>query len=762
MTLFKPNLNIQNISSVFTEMPLEDVPDKLLWLMDHINESIFGIELQLLSGVVRSNLVTPPHIRFSEYSDRIDRKLHTDVFSFYEGHLSRPFFLPLYTAVNSNFLDAVIDIANTLHLGKESMLIQWLFRKHPHWKEKAIDMYSSYLMGNEYPLTFSAGRLVQEKLIQVLNRLAAYPTEKPYIQEVEDKILDIGFRSQLSIGVESKRADDIIQRLGTALRQYDSYNAIRLEKSFNKGIGKYVEECIVAHYTYHQILSKKEIATIFGKETETPKPIAASNSTAMETQTIEIESVYSESNSVIDILPRNPSKSVTVDENITTDIAEALKRVGIIKTARIYNPTVVAGPRLTVVQFDIPKGKTLTQIINKAKDIQAALGVPSLGVEQGTVPDTVQFTVPNQDSTIVGLRELLELESFHKFRQEHPLAFIVGVDEINNPIYLSLAQLVHLLVAGTTGSGKSVFLNSLIITLLSYHSPDELHFYLIDPKEVELQQYEELPHVKQIVTAMSTAFLVLFQLVKEMEKRYSLFREAGVKNIQLYNKQAQKPIPYIVCVVDEYADLKDTNPEVEDYIARLGQKARAAGIHLVIATQRPSTNVISGRVKAVIPNAISFNLNSNNHYKTVFGHGIGNLTLLGKGDGVMKIEGYPKELQRFQSPIISPDEAMEGQVYKTLVAHYKKLYPAKEQPKNVSSFLEQDEADEKLYRLKQIIANTRETRVSVLRDLLGVKASTLQELMATLVEEGWLIKHESKAKGYELIANEDTLSEWKD
>jgi S-DNA-T family DNA segregation ATPase FtsK/SpoIIIE len=243
-----------------------------------------------------------------------------------------------------------------------------------------------------------------------------------------------------------------------------------------------------------------------------------------------------------------------------------------------------------------------------------------------------------------------------------------------------------------------------------------------------------------------------------MENRYRLFKGAGVKNITLYNEKATKKMPYIVCVIDEYADLKDMFKEVETHLGRLGQKARASGIHLVIATQRPSADILSSRIKAVIPSAISFNLKNNKDYMTVFGKGINNLTLLGQGDGVMKIEGQAKEFQRFQSPILAPNESEEPEVYQRIKDYLSSGVVEKE---SLSVKESQEEEPNELYRLKQIIAETRETRVEPLRKELGIKNTRMKDLMTQLVKEGWLVKHPDKTRGYELVASNDVLSEWK-
>ncbi|AYJ74200.1 FtsK/SpoIIIE protein [Bacillus phage BSP15] len=744
--MLKVNSGYQNISNYFVET--QDVSTGLSRIIREVTDSLFGVEVIMSSGVVTKFLITPPHVRLGEDASSF-RESSVRGFTFYEGYLSRPHFLPLYGANKGQFLSDLEDIA--LYNG-ERLCIQLLFKKKFHWKEKALDMYASYLEGNDYPASSRIGRLIQEKTLSVLNRVASFESVNEYVPEVEEKLLSDGFQFQMRVAMQSEREDYLKSRVTQVLRAYDSHNSIRLYKQKHKQTETQYETCIMTSETGDQIISTKELFSLLGSQ-NVVAPQTASVSLSTPTVTKEI----------IKLLPEHPREEVHADESLVMNIAEALKRVGLIKMARVYNESVTAGIRLTVVQCDIPKGKNLSHIVQKGKDIQAALGVPSLGVEQGDTADTVKFVIPNNQPAVISLRELIGTANFQEYSKNNELAFAVGVDEVNNPIYLSLAKLVHLMVAGTTGSGKSVFLNSMITTLLVSYPPDRLRMTLIDPKQVELQQYKGFPHVDDVVTDMGGAAQVLEDLVMEMEKRYKTFKDNDVKNITLYNQKSSTPMPYTVCVIDEYADLVDTNKEVEEYIARLGQKARAAGIHLVIATQRPSSNILSGRIKANIPNAISFNLNTSVNYRTVFGTTIPYTGLLGKGDGVMKIEGYPKEFQRFQSAIIAPDEAEEEKVYKALIDYY----GGTEVSPEAEEVLEQPEQepeieDDHLYRLKQVIATTGETRVEPLRKALGVKTAKMKELMGKLVEEGWLVKHKERSKGYELVCPESILSEWRE
>jgi DNA segregation ATPase FtsK/SpoIIIE, S-DNA-T family len=752
-----------NISNYFVET--NDVSTDITSVLSQMKDSIFGLEIEMTEGVTNKLLITPPYARLREHAAQHYRETPTKEFTAYRGYLSKPFFLPLYGALEGQLLN---DLEEMILPDRGKLCMQWLFRRKYNWKEKALEMFQSYVNGNDFPAGSRIARRFQDKTLGILGKLMPFDPNE-YIEAAEEKILSEGFQFQLRVAIKSDQQKKILAQLQEIFKRYDSHNSLKLYRDKNKGFHSLYESCILEAETSEQILSTNELFSLLGGKSIAPVvPVA--------------QAVQRTVTDILQLLPLHPRESVQADESLIEQIAGALKRVGLVKQARLYNESITAGIRLTVVQADIPKGKNLTHLISKNKDIQAALGVPSIGIEQGDTPDTVKFVIPNDEPAIISLRELLELQEFQEYAKKNPLAFVVGVDEINNPIFLSLAKLVHLLVAGTTGSGKSVFVNSLIMALILNYGPDLLRFIMIDPKEVELQQYEGFPHVEKVVTDMDEAYEELGALVEEMDNRYTTFRENGVKNITLYNKKfPNDPMPYTVCVVDEYADLRDTHKEVEDHIARLGQKARAAGIHLVIATQRPSTDILSGRIKANIPNAISFNLNNNNNYKTVFGTGIG-YKLLGRGDGVMKIEGYPKEFQRFQSSIISPDESQEEEIV-TQLKHYfggdrVNIEGTEEEPVQNEQVTEtvtieeevteggdisvtDDSEEDSLYKLKQIIATTRETRVEALRKELGVRTTKMKDLMTALVNEGWLVKHKDRSKGYQLVASDSLLSEWK-
>ena len=275
-------------------------------------------------------------------------------------------------------------------------------------------------------------------------------------------------------------------------------------------------------------------------------------------------------------------------------------------------------------------------------------GKPYVGVE-----------IPNPKRKGIVLRTILESRAFQESENDLPLAMGMRVD--SRTLVVGLEDLPHLLVAGTTGSGKSVFINSCITGLCTHRNPEELRLILIDPKRVELNIYEHLPHVlSKPVVSSKKAVQALAWAVREMENRYELFARSRVRNLKSYNQKVlpKAKLPNIVIVVDELADLMFTaQKDVEDYICRLAQMARATGIHLILATQRPSVNVITGLIKANIPARVAFTLPSQTDSRTIIDVA-GAERLLGKGDMLFVSSRYPRPL-RLQAPYIEDGKSIE-------------------------------------------------------------------------------------------------------
>lgn len=313
------------------------------------------------------------------------------------------------------------------------------------------------------------------------------------------------------------------------------------------------------------------------------------------------------------------------------------------------------GPAVTRYDLEPAPGVKVSKITNLAEDIALQLATSSVRIEPVPGKAAIGIEIPNRTLESVQLREVLENPQFQEASSK--LTVGLGMDISGQAIFADIGKMPHLLVAGATGSGKSVCINTLISSILFKATPDEVKFILIDPKMVELSNYNGIPHLMvPVVTDPKKASSVLNWAVQEMEKRYSIFATHGVRDIKSFNRRyPEENIPLIVIVIDELADLMMVSPkDVEDAICRILQKARAAGIHMILATQRPSVNVITGIIKANLPSRISFAVSSQVDSRTILDRG-GAETLLGKGDMLFSPQGGSKPI-RVQGAFISDEE----------------------------------------------------------------------------------------------------------
>lgn len=348
---------------------------------------------------------------------------------------------------------------------------------------------------------------------------------------------------------------------------------------------------------------------------------------------------------------------------------------------------VSCGPTVTRYELQPEMGVKVSKIVGLSDDIKLNLATPDIRIE-APIPGkaAVGIEVPNKENSPVMLRDLLQSDEFKNAKSK--LSFAAGKDIAGKPVVADIAKMPHLLIAGATGSGKSVCINTLIISILYKATPDEVRLIMIDPKVVELSVYNGIPHLFiPVVTDPKKAAGALNWAVSEMTSRYNAFAEYGVRNLGEYNKKvanmrvpegekAPEKMPQIVIIVDELADLMMVAPgEVEDAICRLAQLARAAGIHLIIATQRPSVNVITGLIKANMPSRIAFSVSSGVDSRTILDMN-GAEKLLGKGDMLFYPQGYQKPA-RLQGAFVSDEEVSavveyvsdknQGAVYDTAI-----------------------------------------------------------------------------------------------
>ena len=349
---------------------------------------------------------------------------------------------------------------------------------------------------------------------------------------------------------------------------------------------------------------------------------------------------------------RGSKKAVT---DTAAKLQKTLYSFGV--SAKVENVSV--GPAITRYELKPAEGVRVSKIANLADDIALNLAAQSIRIE-APIPgkQAVGIEIPNKENEVVHLREMIESDEFQNHKSK--LAFGLGKDVAGEPVIADIAKMPHVLVAGATGSGKSVCINTLIASIIYKAKPSEVKLLMVDPKVVELSVYNGIPHLLiPVVTDPKKAAGALAWAVQEMENRYQVFAGKGVRDIKGYNEVAKKEqtgtLPQIVIIIDELADLMMVaSKDVEDSICRLAQKARAAGMHLVIATQRPSVDVITGIIKANIPSRISFAVSSQVDSRTILDM-VGAEKLLGKGDMLFYPSGAPKPV-RVQGAFVSDKE----------------------------------------------------------------------------------------------------------
>lgn len=376
-------------------------------------------------------------------------------------------------------------------------------------------------------------------------------------------------------------------------------------------------------------------------------------------------------------------------------IVEVLKGFKIDATVKGY----LRGPSITQYQVEIPANKKTAEVSKCADNLKMSLEVTGIRIE-APIPgvNAVGIEVPNQVRDTVYLQDLVASEDFWNSSQ---LTVAIGKDVSGKLVFANLAEMPHALIAGATGSGKSIGLSTLITSLLMRNTPDELKFVMIDPKRVELTLFDTIPHLLcPVITDVKQAPGVLRAVWREMDRRYELLSEKSVRNIASYNAKVEEDekLPYIVVVIDELADLMiQARAEVETSLARLGQLARAAGIHLVVATQRPSVDVITGTIKANIPTRIAFATASQVDSRTIIDTP-GAETLLGKGDMLCSLMSAPPV--RLQGAYMSEDEIQ------AVVSHWKGVRPAcYAYDPSLEASIDDEHPDETAYR--RVIEYTR-------------------------------------------------------
>ena len=445
----------------------------------------------------------------------------------------------------------------------------------------------------------------------------------------------------------------------------------------------------------------------------------------------------------LEFLTPAPKKAKGVSETeIDKKIADLLDKLRKFKiegdVIRTYS-----GPVVTTFEFKPAASVPVRKILNLQDDLAMALKAQTIRI-QAPIPgkDVVGIEIPNSEIQTIYLREILESELFTNSKSE--LTMALGKDIVGDPFITDLKKLPHLLIAGTTGSGKSVGINSMILSLLYRNSPKTLKLVMVDPKILEFSMYNDIPHLlTPVITEPKKAVTVLANLVVEMDRRYTLMAQTHSKNIESYNEKMKasggQTFPFIVVIIDELADLMMTaGKEVEISIARIAQKARASGIHLIIATQRPSVDVVTGLIKANLPSRISYRVGQKIDSKVILDQ-LGAESLLGRGDMLFTPPGSPG-LVRLHAPFAS-----EGEIEKIVEflkeqgePEYDESFIKDESSSSSGSSGSVGELDELYEQAKEVILSEKKTSISYLQRRLTIGYNRAANIIEQLEQNGVL------------------------
>ncbi len=581
------------------------------------------------------------------------------------------------------------------------------------------------------------------------------------------KIKTVSSKSINNINIPNKTSNKSNEEIDINRKKKSNASIVKfLSKSLN------VEE---PEEIYEKEVIKDEIPSVIEEQIEKEKPIKEvyeeENVQEIKEDKEPIKKAYEEEKKEYTKLTHDDIDNALEDTDIEDDleVSEELrrKRELLQKTlddfkvkAKIRN--VQKGPAVTRYEIEPDKGVKVSKILNLSDDIALALATSGIRIE-APIPgkSMVGIEVPNDVVSMIKLKEILNSDEFNSSKLK--ISIGLGKDISGKSVVADLGAMPHLLIAGATGSGKSVCINTILISILCKYSPDQVRIILVDPKVVELNVYNGIPHLLiPVVTDPKKASHALNWAITEMTSRYNKFAEKGVRNIDSYNElykngDIDEKIPYIVIVIDELADLMMVcHNEVEDAIARLAQMARAAGMHLIIATQRPSVDVITGVIKANIPSRISFSVSSSIDSRTILDQS-GAEKLLGKGDMLFYPMGHLKP-QRVQGAFISESEVekfLNKIKENSKVEYSEEIIEHINSASTKSSFEGVGGGDELLEEAIRIVINSNNTSTSFIQRRLKIGYNRAANIMEEIEARGIIGIGPSGKK--EVLVSEDEI-----
>jgi hypothetical protein len=604
-------------------------------------------------------------------------------------------------------------------------------RCHPNQNKNLVESNQLFVQGIDTPSDYSLVRLVQKKIIEKFNG-----SERLLLDGMVEKSQSNLYKVTIGFSCTRKMANQL-------KRLFPNYTVSQRKEAFdtfsNKSCSLMSEEelktWMFAPQTYQEYLALPSPKAFEYKQ---PEPIHKN------IEPIQIKHSYN-------ILPLSKKRENTEGTNhlskMFIESCESLEIKGNLKLKDTH-----VGAALIELLFQADNVK-FSNLVKLQDDLKMRMGVDHLDITPGKNPNTFAVSFKREKRGIVTLGDALQTNSIDL--KDVMLPIFIGVDKYGKPIIDDFARIAHLLVAGSTGSGKSVWLNSLLVFWCLTLNREELLLYLIDCKMVELPPFEGANIVEKVVTDSGEAVELLANLVIEMERRYRLLQEAKCRNIKQYRSKGFK-LPNIVCVIDEYADLYLSAKAVEKSVVKIAQKARACGIHILLCTQRPSVDIVSGLLKANLPSRVVFMLKSSNDYRTVCDGSIP-FKLLGKGDGFCQLEGK-EDFMRFQGCIVAESDDETDEVIDQITSNKTKYTHNLQQTTNQvsdSKVLEFKTPMSKKELVWEFIREHNVTKLREIRDELNCSMNELVDIMKELAAEGFLIAPEGKIKGYRI--NEDRL-----
>lgn len=756
------------LSDTRTYIITQNDVDSINNILDNSSDSaVFGYEILLTKDNLKTDFFhtqvqqslseTKPTLLSTNLEDLKKMKLY------YLG-LQKPACFSLKMNEGSNVIATLSSLSKTLKI--EKIFIQIIIQKAPDsWKQKVSHLYENYLTGVDHPSNSKGLLSLQQKLNELTNKVEGWNVSNKEIESVQRKLEENGYRVVVKLGVygehekvNERLANDVLK----CFRKTDDSNSWYLspvmvnKKGFVENIQ--LRRFPLLHGKYQYLCASEVTSLLQFNQIDT----------AVKEDKHAEEVVYKDDNKTVRIsyklpslshLPKGSTNAKEDDSKQEEAINKALERVGLVKDKhKVHVVKMQQGATIKKVTFSLPKGVKYTQVEGAKKDIQNELGLNNISIEQGEQAGTVSLSIPKDKRDTVFLRDYIDTTEFRDYAKSHELPFFVGVNATGSPIYEDLARVKHLLVAGATGSGKSVWLNQSLITLLLTKTPSELLIYIIDPKMVEFTQFKDFPHVQDVIIEPDKTLVLLQRLVSEMNDRYRQFAKAGCKNIQQYNRKSSKSMQYIVVIIDEFADLFMSDDSVEDECIKLAQKARACGIHLILATQRPSVDVVTGLLKAQFPSRIVFACSSTSDYRTVLDQKPP-FKLLGRGDGVCQLEGVDG-LQRFQGAIIASSEEDELTVIENVKNEWMDILDGKETSIDLPEPEEPTPEPTLIEKAKYFICEERDTRVRSLQQHLKINSNEMKNLYESLVSDGWLERPASTRGGYKILVEEEDMDQF--